>query len=159
MKEWQEENGNNLPIAILAISNVIGAAATLILATLKVNGFRDGCGTWQKALPGGRAFVCTPQSAGGSREGVPGSVPQAPLPAPLPPDRRLALPLSLGTGLLVEATLPKLGVETGPLDLSLETAKGPIEALVVLDDNFQTDHAPFRGIDAGRAIKNRRTTQ
>jgi hypothetical protein len=69
--------------------------------------------------------------------------PLAPLPSPLSPNGSFPLPLPLSTGLLVEAPLPKLGIEAGPLDLSLETPQCPIEAFVVLNENFQTDHTPF----------------
>ena len=78
------------------------------------------------------------------RRRVLASVPQAPLAPPLPPNGGLPLPLPLGAGLLIEAALTQLGVEAGPLNLPLETAQSPVEALVVLDDDFQTDHAPFR---------------
>ena len=67
----------------------------------------------------------------------------APLPPSLPPNRRFPLPLPLGAGLLVEPPLPEFGIEAGPLDLSLEPAKCPVETFVVLDEDFQTDHAPF----------------
>ena len=69
--------------------------------------------------------------------------PRASLPPSLPPDGRLSLPLPLSAGLLIEATLTEFRVEAGPLDFSFEPAKSPVEALVVLDDDFQTDHAPF----------------
>jgi len=69
--------------------------------------------------------------------------PLAPLAPPFSPNRSFPLTLPLGAGLLVEAPLPELGVEAGPLNLPLETAQRPIEAFVVLDENFQTDHAPF----------------
>lgn len=72
-------------------------------------------------------------------------MPQAALPPPLPADGRLPLSLALGAGLFVKASLPKLGVKAGTLNFPLEASEGPIEALVVLDDDFQTDHAPFRG--------------
>jgi len=73
--------------------------------------------------------------------------PLPPLSPPLPPDRSFPLPLPLGAGLLVEPALPELRVEPGPLDLPLEPAKCPVEAFVVLDENFQTDHAPFNGFE------------
>lgn len=60
-------------------------------------------------------------------------------------DRRFALPLALGAGLLVEAALAELGVEPRPLDLALEAPQGPLEALVVLDGHFQGNHAPRLG--------------
>jgi hypothetical protein len=72
--------------------------------------------------------------------------PRAPLAPTLPPDGGLSLPLPLGAGLLIETALTELGIQTRPLNLPLEPAKSPVEALVVLDDNFQTDHAPFRRI-------------
>jgi hypothetical protein len=49
----------------------------------------------------------------------------------------------LGAGLLVEAAFPELGIEPGPLHFPLEPTECPVEAFVVLDENFQTDHAPF----------------
>ena len=52
-------------------------------------------------------------------------------------NRRLALPLLLGAGLLVEAALPELGIESGTLHLALEPAQGAVETLVVLNDDFQ----------------------
>ena len=64
------------------------------------------------------------------------------LPPPLPTNGSLSLALSLGAGLLVETTLPQLGVETGTLDLALEPAQCPLEALIVMYDDFQSDHAP-----------------
>ena len=85
-----------------------------------------------------------------------------PLPPPLPSDRSFPLPLPLGAGLLIEPPLPKLGIEPGPLNFPLEPAEGPVEAFVVLDENFQTDHAPFNGfrnklvkVEKGRIQGNR----
>ena len=49
----------------------------------------------------------------------------------------LLQPLALRAGLLVEAALPQLGVESRPLDLALEAAQGPLEAFVLLNDDFQ----------------------
>ena len=62
----------------------------------------------------------------------PALLPAAPLPPPLPPNRRLTLTLTLRTGLLVKAPLPEFGIESGALHLSLEAAKRPLEAFVVL---------------------------
>ncbi len=70
-----------------------------------------------------------------------------PLPPSLPPNSRFLLPLPLGAGLLVEPPFPKLGIEPGSLDLSLEPAKCPVETFVILDEDFQTDHAPFSGFE------------
>ena len=69
--------------------------------------------------------------------------PLASLAPTFPSDSGFPLPLSLGAGLLIEPALPKLGVEPGSLNFSLEPAECPVEAFVVLDENFQTDHAPF----------------
>ena len=69
--------------------------------------------------------------------------PRPPLPSPFPPDSGFTLPLPLGAGLLIEPAFPKLGIEPGSLHFSLEPAECPVEAFVVLDENFQTDHAPF----------------
>ena len=57
----------------------------------------------------------------------------------LTPNRSLALPLPLCARLLVEAALAELGIEARPLDLALETAQGPVEAFVLLNDDFQED--------------------
>jgi hypothetical protein len=70
-------------------------------------------------------------------------VAQTPLPPPLSTDGGFFLPLALGAGLLIETTLPELRVEAGALDLPLEPAKSPVEAFVILDNHFQTDHTPF----------------
>jgi hypothetical protein len=64
------------------------------------------------------------------------------LTAALPADGGLALPLALRAGLLVEPTLTELGIEARALNLTLETAERPIEALVVLDDDFQAAVPP-----------------
>ncbi len=61
------------------------------------------------------------------------------LPPALSTNGGFPLPLALGAGLLVEAALTQLGVESRPLDFSLEPAKGPFEALVLLNDDFQTE--------------------
>jgi hypothetical protein len=71
------------------------------------------------------------------------SVAQPTLPPPFPTDSGLFLPLALGAGLLIETTLPELRVEAGALDLPLEPAKSPVEAFVILNNHFQTDHTPF----------------
>jgi hypothetical protein len=81
------------------------------------------------------------------------SGPRTTLPTTLPPNGRFPLSLPLSTGLLVEAPLPQLRIETGTLHLPLEPAKSPIEAFVVLDDNFQTDHAPFRRLIDEKLLK------
>jgi len=81
------------------------------------------------------------------------SGPRASLAPTFPPDCGLALALPLGAGLFIEPTLPELGVQAGPLDFPLEPAEGPIEALVILDDDFQTDHAPFRRSCVGVSLK------
>ena len=57
---------------------------------------------------------------------------------------RLTLSLPLGTRLFVEAALPEFGVETRPLHLTLETAKGPLEAFVVLNGYFQKITTPLQ---------------
>jgi len=64
----------------------------------------------------------------------------AALTATLTANRGLLLPLPLRARLLVEATLAELGIEAGPLHLSLETAQGSLEAFVFLDLDFQEDH-------------------
>jgi len=66
----------------------------------------------------------------------------ATLSAPLSADRRLALPLSLGAGLLVVPALAELGIQTRPLHLSLEPAQCAVETLVVLNDDFQAADPP-----------------
>jgi hypothetical protein len=60
-------------------------------------------------------------------------------------DGRFALPLALGAGLFVEATFPKLRIQTRTLDLPLESAQGAIETLVISDDDFQDYHTPSFG--------------
>jgi len=65
------------------------------------------------------------------------SAADATLTTTFPTNRRFPLTLALGTGLLVVPPLAKLGVETGPLHLALEPAKRAVEALVVLNDDFQ----------------------
>ena len=69
-----------------------------------------------------------------------------PTPASLAPalaaNRGFPLPLALRAGLLVKASLPELGVEAGALHLPLETPERTLEALVVLDDYFQSRLAP-----------------
>lgn len=64
------------------------------------------------------------------------------LPAPLTTDGGFPLPLALGTGLLVVPALAQFGIETGALHLPLEAAQRAVETLVVLNDDFQDDHAP-----------------
>ena len=54
-----------------------------------------------------------------------------------PPDRCFTLPLALSARLLVEAALAEFGVQAGSLDLPLEAAQGPIEAFVLLNEDFQ----------------------
>jgi len=98
----------------------------------------------RKALPSARAsFFSSPPSREGEARLELG--PRTPLTPTFPPNRGFPLPLPLGTGLLIEPTLPKLGIEAGSLNFSLEPAECPVEAFVVLDENFQTDHAPFSG--------------
>jgi hypothetical protein len=70
-------------------------------------------------------------------------VAQAPLAPPLSTDGRFLLPLALGAGLLIETAFPEFGIEPGPLNLPFEPTKSPVEALIVLNDHFQTDHTPF----------------
>jgi hypothetical protein len=96
----------------------------------------------QKRLSGQESlFVSYPPHPG---EGVCLDLgPLTPLAPPFPPDGCFPLPLPLGTGLLIETPLPELRIEPGPLDLPLEPAQGPVEAFVVLDKNFQTNHTPF----------------
>jgi hypothetical protein len=53
-----------------------------------------------------------------------------------------ALPLPLGAGLLVEATLAKLRIQSRALNFSLEPAQGAIETFVISDDDFQDYHTP-----------------
>ncbi len=55
---------------------------------------------------------------------------------------RLTLSLPLGARLFVKTTLPKFGVETRSLHLTLEPAKGPLEAFVVLNSYFQEITTP-----------------
>jgi hypothetical protein len=59
-------------------------------------------------------------------------------------DGSLALPLPLGTGFLVKATLAKLRVKTRPLHLSFEPAERSLEALAVLNRYFQRMTTPLR---------------
>ena len=58
------------------------------------------------------------------------------------PNGRFTLPLPLSARLFVEATLPEFGVETRSLHLTLEPAKGPLEAFVVLNSYFQEITTP-----------------
>jgi len=74
------------------------------------------------------------EAATGSTAGVPA------LTTTLAANRGLLLPLPLGAGLLVEATLAELGVETGTPDLTLEAAQRTLEAFVFLNLDFQLDH-------------------
>lgn len=68
-----------------------------------------------------------------------GALPTGPaLPPPLPADGCFSLPLALRAWLLVEAALPQLGIESRPLNFAFEAAEGPLEALVLLNDDFQT---------------------
>jgi len=69
--------------------------------------------------------------------------PSAALSAALSADGGLALPLSLGAGLLVVPTLTELGIKARALHLPLEAAERPVETLVVLDDDFQSDGPPW----------------
>ncbi len=59
-------------------------------------------------------------------------------------DGRLAFPLPLRAGLLIEAALAELRIETRPLYFALEPAECPLEALVILDGDFQEYHAPLQ---------------
>lgn len=70
------------------------------------------------------------------------STTSATLTTTLSTNRRFPLPLALGTGLLVVPPLAELGIETGPLHFPLEPAQGAVEALIVLNDDFQEDHLP-----------------
>lgn len=63
-------------------------------------------------------------------------------PTALAANGRFPLPLPLGTRLLIEATLPELGIEPGALDLPLELAERPLEILALLHDYFQGNHRP-----------------
>lgn len=56
-----------------------------------------------------------------------------------------ALALALGARLLVEATLPKLRIQTRPLHFTLEAAQRAIETLVISDGYFQDYHSPSFG--------------
>jgi len=63
------------------------------------------------------------------------------------PNRGFALPLPLSAWFLVEPALAEFGVEPGPLDLPLEAAQGPIEAFILLNEDFQErspDHVRSR---------------
>ena len=68
----------------------------------------------------------------------------APLTTTLPADCGLTLAFPLSGGLLVKATLAKLRIEAGPLHLPLESTKGPLEALIVLNRYFQEATTPLR---------------
>ncbi len=70
------------------------------------------------------------------------AAPGAALAPALPTYGSLTLTLALGARLLVEPALPELGIEPGPLDLTLEATERPLEALVFLDRYFQGDHRP-----------------
>lgn len=72
---------------------------------------------------------------------------------------RLTLPLPLGARLFVEAALPEFGVETRPLHLTLETAKGPLEAFVVLNGYFQKITTPLQVGRSQRYTDNRMSDQ
>ena len=82
------------------------------------------------------------------RVGVPRGrlrLPLAPISTPAPAlatNRRFTLPLTLGARLLIVPTLAQFGVETRTLHLTLEAPQRAVEALVILDDYFQDDHAP-----------------
>ena len=89
-----------------------------------------------------------PLALSGRSDGEPVSGPLAALPAAFATDGRFLLPLPLSAGLLVEAALPELGVEAGPLDFPLEPAESPVEAFIVLDDDFQADHAPLKVVQS-----------
>jgi hypothetical protein len=62
----------------------------------------------------------------------------------LTPDGGLALPLSLGAGLLVVPALPQLGVQTGALHLALEAPERAIETFIVLNYDFQDDQTSLK---------------
>ena len=72
---------------------------------------------------------------------------------------RLTLPLPLGARLFVEAALPEFGVETRPLHLTLEPAKGPLEAFVVLNGYFQKITTPLQAGRSQRYTDNRMSDQ
>ena len=55
---------------------------------------------------------------------------------------RFTLPLTLAARLLIVPTLAQFGVQTRTLHLTLEAPQRAVEALVILDDYFQDDHAP-----------------
>lgn len=57
-------------------------------------------------------------------------------------NRSFPLALPLGAGLFVVPPLAELRIETGTLHLALEPAQCAIEALVVLNDDFQENHLP-----------------
>jgi len=98
----------------------------------------------KKALPVGESLPSFSAELQKSRGDVRASGSQASLPPSFTPNGRLALPLPLSAGLFIKTTLPELGIEAGSLNFSFEPTECPIEALVVLDDDFQTNHAPFK---------------
>lgn len=67
------------------------------------------------------------------------------VPPALTPNGGFLLPLPLGAGLLIEAPLPQLGIESGTLNLPLELPEGPLEVLPLLHDHFQSNHRPWDG--------------
>ena len=75
----------------------------------------------------------------------------AALTPPLPTDGSFTLPFLLGAGLFVKTAFAELGIETGALDLPLEAAQRPLEALVVLNCHFRKDLTPSQGY--GKASK------
>lgn len=66
----------------------------------------------------------------------------ATLTSTLSTNRSFPLTLPLGAGLFVVPPLAELRIETGPLHLALEPAQCAVEALVVLNDDFQENHLP-----------------
>jgi len=57
-------------------------------------------------------------------------------------NRGFTLPFTLGARLLIVPTLAQFGVKARTLHLTLEAPQCAVEALVILDDHFQDDHAP-----------------
>lgn len=73
------------------------------------------------------------------------------LTTPLPTDRGFPSALSACAGLLVEAALAKLRIESRALHLTLESAEGALQALVFLNDDFQVN--PLRSCRRARIFE------
>ena len=79
--------------------------------------------------------------------------PVATLTPALATNRRFALPFALRARLFVVPALAQFGIETRALHLALEAPQCTVEALVILDDYFQDDHAPRSGKNKAQKAK------